>query len=844
MATAIPPQPLPRLISAEEVIPNTKRILAEFCRVRNSVAKNVVPSTASFNNVVKPLIDVENRTQGELQAMTMMRYASPDRAAREASDEAVRLMGECDAEFTARKDLFSLIRAVKDRGESLDFEASKYLDKLIKDFSRCGHNVLDQDRIKSYLVRRNEIDGLRRQYNRNVREENGGIWFSIEELDGLSSQDVSRFEEGTNSDQKGMRLVHHRRANFESIMKYARNPQTRNRMYASDAHKLSENLSLFKEIIIKRDENARLLGYGSHASFRLENRVAKTPDWVNNFFSQLADVLLPQGEMEMQSLLEVKQKYLAENTDYPQEHPDTMPPWDFEFYSRIALEAFQFIPVPPEALHGSRWHEDVEAWSVWDGRSATEDFAEAPSVMPENWCWMKDELKRMSCHYTKLDPENLENWHQKHPGKQAPPEQIPEELLDSLVRSRKHNRALWYLRQLALSRFDMAVHHVPNHAECHSLDPGSIYNDLMEKFTFLTNSDSRDRGYPHTDFSHLFSGYDAGYYSYLAAHVFAADIFQTTFAGDPSSQVAWENYRCGILQYGGSRDELEMMEEFLGHPAVRLYPTAGQRHRHPAPPRLISPRIFTNAHSPLIHLAFSHPSGSPASSATWPSPFCDVISRTRFQPLSLPHPPLLANAPEPVPFAAMDPDSIAANDANVDVDVEVNSDVNSDDEEAMMAQAMGFASFGAQHPNKKRRYNPRADAAGFVPQSKPSATGANSTALGPAPTTRSNADEIALDDDDGDDVDISAPAQVRPASLPQRPAAPSGVFATGQQAPFQPRRPQDPPPQGPWYEGYYDPTTNENPWERLEKARGLSSVGPWLPRGSGPGRPSTTGAPA
>ncbi|KAH6984640.1 hypothetical protein BKA56DRAFT_671127 [Ilyonectria sp. MPI-CAGE-AT-0026] len=187
----------------------------------------------------------------------------------------------------------------------------------------------------------------------------------------------------------------------------------------------------------------------------------------------------------------------------------------------------------------------------------------------------------------------------------------------------------------------------------------------------------------------------------------------------------------------------------------------------------------------------------------------------------------------------MDPDSVAATDANVEVDL----DVNSDDEEALMAQAMGFASFGAQRPNKKRRYNPGADAA-LGSEPIPSVTGANSTALGPAPTNRSNADEIALDDDDGEDVDVSALAQVRPASLPQRPAAPSGGFATGHQAPFQPRRHQDSPSQGSWYEGYYDPSTNENPWDRLEKARGLSSVGSWLPRGGGIARPSTSGAPA
>lgn len=50
-----------------------------------------------------------------------------------------------------------------------------------------------------------------------------------------------------------------------------------------------------------------------------------------------------------------------------------------------------------------------------------------------------------------------------------------------------------------------------------------------------------------------------------SAAVFTADIYQNTFIEDPRSQTAWEKYRRGILEYGGSRDEMEMLEEFLSH---------------------------------------------------------------------------------------------------------------------------------------------------------------------------------------------------------------------------------------------------------------------------------------
>ncbi|KAG7410864.1 hypothetical protein DER46DRAFT_108846 [Fusarium sp. MPI-SDFR-AT-0072] len=157
-------------------------------------------------------------------------------------------------------------------------------------------------------------------------------------------------------------------------------------------------------------------------------------------------------------------------------------------------------------------------------------------------------------------------------------------------------------------------------------------------------------------------------------------------------------------------------------------------------------------------------------------------------------------------------------------DVEVSDD-------DLMAQ-MGFSSFGAASPpSKRRRYNPNADA--LLP-SKSSATGANSMALG----TGSNKDEISLDDDDNEgdaNPEQKVPAQARPASLPQRPAPAQGT-PQGQHSGAHGARSNK-------FTGYYDRLSNENPWEKIEKARGLTTRGTWITRNAG--NAATTGdAPA
>ena len=67
------------------------------------------------------------------------------------------------------------------------------------------------------------------------------------------------------------------------------------------------------------------------------------------------------------------------------------------------------------------------------------DFVEAPSQMLENWCWEKESLSRMSAHYQ---------------DKSA----IPDDWMESLVKSRNANAGIFNLRQILLATFDQKIH--------------------------------------------------------------------------------------------------------------------------------------------------------------------------------------------------------------------------------------------------------------------------------------------------------------------------------------------------------------------------------------------------
>lgn len=202
------------------------------------------------------------------------------------------------------------------------------------------------------------------------------------------------------------------------------------------------------------------------------------------------------------------------------------------------------------------------------------------------------------------------------------------------------------------------------------------------------------------------------------------------------------------------------------------------------------------------------------------------------------------------------------------------ADINSDDDpdSAAMAEAMGFTGFGMQRATRKRKLTP------------PAQTGANNAPLGkrrplnlPQPVASGgggggNAEEIDLDDDDddGDDYgvgaqdydgeaegegDIQAQAGLNALSFDDGPPAMTGRH----QLPPKPQQQQHQsyhhagkasrhpggraggggPGQAPWWEREWDPRLVdrmvENPWERLERQRGLGARGTW-PTAKGPAR--------
>ncbi len=108
----VPPQAPPHLLAAAEIVPAMLNIIAYTAAARQTVIETVMISTASFENVIKPLMEAEHRAHGDNAMIALLRRVSPDEATRRAAMDAQKLASDALADQEAQwSQLRPLIKA-------------------------------------------------------------------------------------------------------------------------------------------------------------------------------------------------------------------------------------------------------------------------------------------------------------------------------------------------------------------------------------------------------------------------------------------------------------------------------------------------------------------------------------------------------------------------------------------------------------------------------------------------------------------------------------------------------------------------------------------------------------
>ncbi|MFU8831209.1 MAG: M3 family metallopeptidase [Wenzhouxiangella sp.] len=192
------------------------------------------------------------------------------------------------------------------------------------------------------------------------------------------------------------------------------------------------------------------------------------------------------------------------------------------------------------AVHGL--FSDVH-YPTFAATSVPRDFVEYPSQVYEMWAsW----------------PEVLANYARHH----ETGEQIPQDLLDRVMEAAIFNEGFRTTEYLAASIIDMALHQLTPDR----IPPADEIMDFEAKV--LTEA---GMNYPPVPpryrtpyFSHSMGGYSAGYYSYFWSEVLDADSVLWIRENGGLDRETGQHFRDTILSQGGSKDAMDIYQEFAG----------------------------------------------------------------------------------------------------------------------------------------------------------------------------------------------------------------------------------------------------------------------------------------
>ncbi len=235
-------------------------------------------------------------------------------------------------EITQNEALFARVEAVykaQDKA-SLTSEQKRLLWLNYRDFVRAGAKLSKADKAKVAAINQKLATHFD-QFSKNLLHDEAQVtWLTKDDLAGLPDSFVASLATKAQALGKpGQYAVQNTRSAMEPFETYSTRRDLREKVWRlfilrGDNNDATDNKKVCSEILRLRAERALLLGYPTHAHWRLEKAMAKTPD---NALNLLMAVWGPAVGRVHEEVADMQKIADAENAGI------TIAPWDYRFYA-------------------------------------------------------------------------------------------------------------------------------------------------------------------------------------------------------------------------------------------------------------------------------------------------------------------------------------------------------------------------------------------------------------------------------------------------------------------------------------------------------------------------------
>jgi peptidyl-dipeptidase Dcp len=314
---------------------------------------------------------------------------------RDIQTELAPLFSEFQSKITQNEKLFKRVKAVYDASlkNPLEADQQRVVELTYKGFEMNGAE-LDKEKKERYAAINKELSSLYTKFSNNVLhdEENYITYLTKEQLGGLSEGFVkSAAKIAADKGQEGKYAITNTRSSMDPFLTYSTERELRKQVWTNyysrgDNGDDYDNNQIIADILKLRRERVELLGYKNYAEWRLQDRMAKTPENAMALMEAVWPAAIARVAEEVADMQAVADK----NGDNI-----TIEPWDYRFYAEKVrklkynldsdevkqylqldkltdamhyvagrLLNFKFTPVPEGSV--PVFHEDVKVWEVTD----------------------------------------------------------------------------------------------------------------------------------------------------------------------------------------------------------------------------------------------------------------------------------------------------------------------------------------------------------------------------------------------------------------------------------------------------------------------------------------------
>ena len=245
--------------------------------------------------------------------------------------------------FSSHSDNIYLNSKIYNRIKALDLstlkgEDLKLVDYYLKRFEMAGASLSSEDKEKMMEINK-KLSVLKTEFNSRLlkaRKEAALVVDTVEELDGLSSDDIERAKlKAEEAGLEGKYVLGLSNTTQQPLLAVLKNRETRRKLFEASFTRAEKNNAadtrqVVEEIALLRMQKAQLMGKKNYAEWKLQNQMAKTPDRALNLLSELGKASVAQAKKEaanIQSIID------AQNGGFKLE------PWDWSFYAEQVKKA-------------------------------------------------------------------------------------------------------------------------------------------------------------------------------------------------------------------------------------------------------------------------------------------------------------------------------------------------------------------------------------------------------------------------------------------------------------------------------------------------------------------------